>query len=130
MKMRSYKESDCAVFYRVRESLGGLSNMSPDFPYRIGDVEIASSEHHYQASRFPDAPEIQELVLAQKTPMAAKRTAYEHIDRTREDWQEGNANLQVMRHCLRCRYVFNRSPPGPSLRAVCGAADRREVPQR
>ncbi|MBW3243668.1 NADAR family protein [Epibacterium sp. DP7N7-1] len=105
-EVREYKENSCAVFHRTRDEYGAFSNMASGFSYRVGDVEMLSSEHHYQASRFPENPEIQRMILGTRSPIMAKRKAYEFIAKTRKDWTE--VNIRIMRHCIQLRYAFNR----------------------
>ncbi len=109
---REYTEAEAAVFHKTREVFGGLSNMAGGYPYRIGDIEIRSSEHHYQAARFPDFPDIQKAILDTKSVMFAKREAYKHIKLTRGDWLQ--VNIRIMKHVIRLRYAFNR----PALDAI------------
>ena len=107
-------EDSCAVFHRIRDEFGGFSNMATGLGYQVDGIGVLSSEHHYQASRFPDNPEIQHLILGISSPIMAKRKAYEFIDLTRDDWKE--VNIRIMRHCIQLRYAFNL----PRLSALYG----------
>lgn len=99
-------EGSCAVFHRTRDEFGAFSNMATGFGYQVGGIHVASSEHHYQASRFPESPDIQRMILDIPSPIMAKRRAYEFIEMTRDDWKE--VNIRIMRHCIQLRYAFNR----------------------
>lgn len=80
--------------------------MASGFGYRLGGIHVPSSEHHYQAARFPQNPDIQRMILEIPSPIMAKRKAYEFIEQTRKDWTE--VNIRIMRHCIQMRYAFNR----------------------
>jgi ribA/ribD-fused uncharacterized protein len=111
-EVREYLEHECAVFHKTRDTFGPFSNMAKGFGYVINGHKIKSSEHHYQAARYPDHPELQQMILAIENPIQAKREAYKFIELTREDWQ--SVNIRIMKHALRLRYAFNR----PSLGAL------------
>jgi len=42
------KRANCAVFFKVGEEWGELSNMHNEFPLRVGGVPVGSSEALYQ----------------------------------------------------------------------------------
>jgi ribA/ribD-fused uncharacterized protein len=99
---------DAAVFFRVKEEWGCLSNMAGGFPLVVCGYDVPSSEALYQAMRFPNSPEIQREIIAQGSPMAAKMMAKKEQRRerlTRADWSE--IQLDVMRWCLRVKLVQN-----------------------
>lgn len=93
-----YCVQECAVFRRTDDEFGGFSNMSRAFPLKIYGTRIRTTEHLYQAMRFPQSPEIQSEVLEAKKPRAAKLVARAHDDLTRDDWFEVRVN--IMRWCL------------------------------
>ncbi|MBC8266300.1 MAG: NADAR family protein [Flavobacteriales bacterium] len=79
-------------------------------------LEYRSSEALYQACRFPDFPEIQEIVREQKSPMAAKMVTKPHRkDKCREDWD--NVRLDIMRWVLRVKLSCNFKQMGAYLNA-------------
>jgi predicted NAD-dependent protein-ADP-ribosyltransferase YbiA (DUF1768 family) len=67
----TYLATDSVVFKKTKEAFGGLSNMAAGYPIKINRVPILTSEALYQACRFPLLPEIQQLILDAKSPMAA-----------------------------------------------------------
>lgn len=125
--MNDYLLTQCAVFCRVREPLGVLSNMHPDHPLQCGALQIGSSEALYQALRFPDAPQTQQCILQAKTPMAAKHAAYEpaRLALTRADWLQG-ARLQAMRLAL-CMKLWSYPD---SFLGVVAEVDGRTIVER
>jgi len=102
MSMRVYLRSEVAGFMRTSEAFGAFSNMHAGFPLKLCGFNVPSTENYYQAMRYTHLPEIQEKILAEGRPMISKRLAYEHIDRTRSDWDK--VKISVMRYALRLRY--------------------------
>lgn len=105
-----------AAFRRTDGEFGGLSNMSRAFPLVIFAARIRSSEHLYQAMRFGHEPEIQNLVIAAKTPMFAKKCAREWDFATRPDWLE--VRVDVMRWVLQVKLAQNATSFGRLLEAT------------
>ena len=103
--MRSYKRSDVIVFRKTKEQYGGLSNMASDFPLCVNGVAIRTAEALYQACRFPDLPEIQLKLIAEKSPMTAKMKSKPHRKNTRPDWDF--TRVKIMRWCLRVKLAQN-----------------------
>ena len=56
---RTYVAADCAVFLKTKERFGGLSNMAGGYPIRLLGLRIPTTEHLYQACRFPHMPGLQ-----------------------------------------------------------------------
>jgi len=102
---RSYKRENSVVFCKTKEEFGGLSNMAAQFPLRVNDIEIRTSEALYQACRFPHMPDVQRLIIAQKSPMTAKMKSKPYRSQTREDWD--NVRVRIMRWCLRVKLACN-----------------------
>ena len=102
---RSYKRENSVVFCKTREEFGGLSNMAAKFPLRVNGIVIRTSEALYQACRFPHMPDVQRLIIAQKSPMTAKMKSKSHYSQTREDWDA--VRVRIMRWCLRAKLACN-----------------------
>jgi len=98
---REYRRFECAVFRKTNERYGGLSNMAPGFPLKINGVVILTSEALYQAFRFPHRPEVQQLIIAQSSPMTAKMKSKPFRSDSRPDWD--HVRVSVMRWCLRVK---------------------------
>ena len=111
-QIRRYNPKEAAVFRIVRERWGGLSNFGA-FPLEVNGVHIGTSEALYQACRFPAEPELQELIVSQPNPMAAKVKANEKADRTRTDWF--TINVRLMRWVLRVKPACNYDSFGQLL---------------
>jgi ribA/ribD-fused uncharacterized protein len=105
--IRTYKRSECIVFHKTKEAFGALSNMAPGFPILINNHHILTSEALYQACRFPNNPEAQELIISQTSPMTAKMRAKPLKEQTRADWMK--VRVRIMRWCLNAKLLQNYS---------------------
>ncbi|MFG6082867.1 NADAR family protein [Paracoccus litorisediminis] len=113
--MRIYDPKEIAGFLRVREEWGAFSNMHGDFPIEVSGLRIRSTEHYYQALRFPHLPDFQAEILAVPSAMFSKKKAYTRQGESREDWEE--VNISAMRHALRLKYMFHTETIGALYRA-------------
>lgn len=102
---RVYERTASAVFRRTAETYGGLSNMAPGFELKVNGHLIRTSEALYQACRFPHQPEVQALILAEKSPMSAKMRSKPFRHLTRPDWED--TRVRIMRWCLRVKAAQN-----------------------
>lgn len=113
-EQRVYRRSECVVFRKTNERYGGLSNMAPGFPLKVNGVAILTSEALYQAFRFPHRPEVQELIIAQSSPMTAKMKSKPYRSDSRPDWD--HVRVAVMRWCLRVKLAQHWGKFGALLR--------------
>jgi ribA/ribD-fused uncharacterized protein len=90
-----WDRSKSAVFFKGSDEYGACTNMSPRFPYRDGGLDWKSSEHQYQAGRFPDRPDLQAAIYDAPDAFAAKRIARDNAAETRADWQDMNVKLMA-----------------------------------
>ena len=104
-QIRTYDRSSSVVFLKTKEAFGGLSNMAGGFPLLVSGVRIRTSEALYQACRFPHLPEVQRLIIAQRSPMTAKMKGKPYRRESRRDWNRVRVN--VMRWCLRVKLAQN-----------------------
>lgn len=102
---REYDRRQCAVFHKTDEKFGGLSNMAGGFPLQVNGTVILTSEALYQACRFPHRPEVQRLIVEQKSPMAAKMKSKPFRKESRPDWD--SIRLSVMRWSMRVKLAQN-----------------------
>ena len=82
-----------------------MSNMAAGFPLLVNDVPIRTSEALYQACRFPQSPDIQQQIIDQRSPMAAKMRGRKFLEETRSDWNR--VRIKIMRWCLRVKLAQN-----------------------
>jgi ribA/ribD-fused uncharacterized protein len=113
---KSYNKNNTCWFQKVDATWGGLSNMSgKNFPMLVNKIKILSSEALYQACRFPDYPEIQETILKQASPMAAKmKTKPFRNSHTRADFEENK--IAIMYWCLQVKLACNPNGFGSLLK--------------
>ena len=104
---RAYVRAESAVFLRVKEAYGGLSNMAGGFPLEVNGVFIRTSEALYQSCRFPHLPEVQRVIIDQKSPQTAKMKGKPHRNNSRADWNR--VRVKIMRWCLRVKLAQNWS---------------------
>tara|TARA_B100000686_G_scaffold252653_1_gene263415 strand:+ start:4730 stop:5389 length:660 start_codon:yes stop_codon:yes gene_type:complete len=100
-----YFHRQSITFRKTKEEFGGLSNMAAGFELSINDVSIRTSEAIYQACRYPHMPEIQEKIIEQKSPMAAKMVGKPFREKTRDDWN--NVRVKIMEWCLNVKLAQN-----------------------
>jgi ribA/ribD-fused uncharacterized protein len=105
VETRTYNPADAAVFCKTKERFGGLSNMAGGFPLRVNEINILTSEALYQACRFPTLPEVQRLIIEQRSPMTAKMKSKPYRHQSRPDWEE--VRVRIMRWCLRVKLAQN-----------------------
>ena len=104
-QIRTYNRADSIVFLKTREAFGGLSNMAGGFPLCVNGIHIRTSEALYQACRFPHLPEVQRLIIEQRSPMTAKMKSRKHHQDSRQDWDW--IRVKIMRWCLRVKLIQN-----------------------
>ena len=94
---------NCAVFFRISEEFGELSNMCNWFPLEVNRIQVRSTEALYQACRFPHRPDWQQEILIAKHAMQAKMMAKKQNRRidSRPDWDD--VRVPIMRWCLRLK---------------------------
>lgn len=103
--VRNWKLAESAWFRRIKDPLGDLSNFALGMPITIDRIEIQSSEHLYQAMRFPHLPDVQLQVLDADAPITCKAIARQYDSSTRGDW--GEIRVEVMRWVLARKIVAN-----------------------
>lgn len=112
-ELKIWKIRECAVFHKVKEDFGGLSNMSNEYCLEVGGTEVRTSEALYQALKFPHLPGVQRTILNEASPMSAKMKAKPHAREIRGDWEQ--VKVEVMRWCLRVKLVLHTTRFGRIL---------------
>jgi len=102
------------IFRKTKEEWGGFSNMCAGFPIEVNGVQWFTSEALYQALRFPNDPDIQDLIRVQRSPMAAKMKSKPfRLTKSRKDWDD--ARIEAMRWCLAAKLMANPESFGALL---------------
>jgi ribA/ribD-fused uncharacterized protein len=89
-------------FYRESDPFGGFSNFSAH-EVEVDGVVWPTSEHYFQAMKFPHDPKRQRRILQARTPGRAKRIAWEPKAKIRSGWD--SARDEVMLRVLRLKFL-------------------------
>jgi len=114
MAIRNYLINESVIFLKTKEDFGGLSNMAGGFSINVNDIIIPSSEHLYQACRFPNNPELQWDIINERSPMNAKWISKAHTHLTRPDWEK--VKFKVMQWAIEIKLSQNWNTFGELLR--------------
>ena len=87
-------------FYSVTDEHGELSNFAR-YPIQLKGKRWPTSEHYFQAQKFVD-PRDQEEIRAAKTPMLAAQWGRDRKRKLRRDWER--AKLGVMREAVEAKF--------------------------
>lgn len=79
--------------------------MAGGFPLCVNGSPIRTSEALYQACRFPHLPNVQKLIIDERSPMTAKMKGKPYRKDSRPDWDQ--VRVKVMRWCLRVKLAQN-----------------------
>ena len=123
-QFRTYNRESSIVFLKTKERFGGLSNMAPGFPLLVNGVRIRTSEALYQACRFPHMPDVQRLIINERSPMTAKMRSKPYRKVSRSDWNA--VRVKIMRWSLRVKLAQNWREFG---RLLLATGDRPIVEQ-
>lgn len=123
-QLRTYHRDECVVFHTTKDTFGGLSNMAAGFQLRVNGVGIRTSEALYQACRFPHLPDVQRMIINERSPMIAKGKSKPFRSETRDDWDL--LRHKIMRWCLRVKLAQNYETFG---RLLLETGDRHIVEQ-
>ncbi len=94
------------LFWKTHEDgkplpYGGFSNFSRH-PFEVDGVKYKTSEHYFQAMKFPKGPHRDEVLEASK-PMEAAIIGRDRSRPLRPDWEE--VKLDMMREALRYKFA-------------------------
>lgn len=115
-KLRTYPRSECVVFYTTNAPFGGLSNMASGYPIVVNGRKIRTIEALYQACRFPSRPDVQQFIIAEPSPLVAKRKTLPYRSETRPDWD--SVRHKIMRWSLQVKLAQNYNKFGELLLAT------------
>lgn len=88
-------------FYSTKDEYGCFSNFAA-YPLRIEDKIWPTSEHYFQAQKFPGDPAHQEAIRAEKSPMIAARMGRDRSKKLRTDWE--SVKDAIMLEAVRAKF--------------------------
>ena len=88
-------------FYRVDDPYGCFSNFSPH-PVRLGGQTWPTTEHYFQAQKFGDDRDREQIRRA-NSPMLAARMGRDRKRKLRRDWE--SAKVSVMTEAVRAKFT-------------------------
>ena len=114
-KERNWDVCSSVIFQKTPEEWGGFSNMCAGFQIDVNGKKWLTSEALYQALRFPNDPEVQEMIRTERSPMAAKmKTKPFRASRSRKDWD--SVRVDAMWWCLAAKLISNEKSFGDLLK--------------
>lgn len=87
-------------FYGVASEFGAFSNFAP-YPIRIDGLTFPTTEHYFQAQKFPGSPHA-EAIRRAKTPGSAAKFGRSRRYKLRSDWE--SVKRSVMRQALLAKF--------------------------
>jgi ribA/ribD-fused uncharacterized protein len=91
---------DDVLFYSVGDEFGAFSNFAP-FPVTIQGRRWPTTEHYFQAQKFAESVDREEIRRA-KTPGIAARLGRSRRKKLRRDWD--STRVSVMRTALAAKF--------------------------
>lgn len=92
--------ADVVRFYSVNDEYGVFSNFAP-YPITLRGKRWPTSEHFFQAQKFTNARDREE-VRAANTPMLAARMGRDRKRKLRRDWER--IKIGVMREAVEAKF--------------------------
>lgn len=102
--MKTYQKTSVCHFSKAAENWGEFGNMTGKFGFRLtpNGPLIPSTENLYQAMRFTEYPDIQELVIGKNNGLRGKWASKPYRKtHTRADFDE--CKVEIMMWCLRLK---------------------------
>ena len=93
--------TEAIKFYSTTDEYGEFSNFA-FYPIRMGKKTWPTSEHYFQAMKFKDKSEQEEIRKA-KSPMLAARMGRDRKRKLRRDWE--SAKVNVMREAVLAKFT-------------------------
>jgi ribA/ribD-fused uncharacterized protein len=94
--------SDVIKFYSTGDEYGCFSNFAA-YPIRLGGATWPTTEHYFQAQKFPSDPEHQAAIRTTTSPMIAARMGRDRKKKLRDDWE--SVKDRIMADALRAKFT-------------------------
>lgn len=91
-------------FYSTKAQYGGFSNFAKA-PFEVDGKVWRTTEHYFQAQKFPDSPDYQERIRTTPSPMVAARLGRSRSVPIRKDWE--SVKDDIMRTAVRLKFSQN-----------------------
>jgi N-glycosidase YbiA len=98
------QHGDTIYFLSTNGTYGFLSNFFKA-PFHVNGHVYSTSEAYFQAMKFPDNPEIQDLIRKATTPFAAAKLGRNRQFLLRKDWE--HVKEGVMKDALKFKFSSN-----------------------
>ncbi|MHA7627947.1 NADAR family protein [Corallococcus sp. M7] len=92
--------ADVIHFYSVTDDYGWCSNFAP-YPIKVRGKTWPTTEHFFQAQKFENASDQEEIRKA-NSPMLAARMGRDRKRKLRRDWE--SVKVAVMREALQAKF--------------------------
>ncbi len=91
-------------FYSTKDNYGCFSSF-PNHPFELEGKIWPTSEHYFQAAKFPDNSEYVEEIRCAKSAMIAAKLGRSRTHKLRPDWE--SEKEQIMLHAVRAKFSQN-----------------------
>lgn len=91
-------------FYSTKEEYGCFSNFAR-YPFELDGKEWLTTEHYFQAQKFPGNEAYQEKIRVEKSPMVAARLGRSRAQAIRKDWEQ--VKDELMKQALLAKFSQN-----------------------
>ncbi|HNC90546.1 MAG TPA: NADAR family protein [Anaerolineales bacterium] len=92
-------------FYSTKDQYGGFSNFSRH-PFELDGKQWLTTEHYFQAQKFPGNEAYQEKIRLEKSPMVAARLGRSRAQPIRPDWEQ--VKDELMKAALLAKFRQNK----------------------
>ena len=95
--------SNTICFYESNQPYYEFTNFY-HAPFTVNNVRYPTSEHYFQAQKFPNRQDIIKEMLSNDSPRHALDTARKYKQHIRKDWTADNYSLTAMRNALQAKF--------------------------
>lgn len=92
-------------FYSTKDQYGGFSNFSRH-PFELDGKQWLTTEHYFQAQKFPGNEAYQEKIRLENSPMVAARLGRSRAQPIRADWEQ--VKDELMKTALLAKFTQNK----------------------